>query len=180
MIDDDKNKIKKQILEKLTKNFTISSVCHAVGIDRKTFYRWVEEDLEFKKQAYENIQESKKDVTDMAYSRLVKHISEGHLTAIMFWLNNKDPDINNKTIYMNEEEIRRLLSLLYNPKTFKEGQEKLTTYVLEGKISESNANIILRLFLAKMKVEDAIVRKTESEIIGEVLLRRKVNKLRRK
>lgn len=180
MTHEDKTKIKQLILEKLTKNFTISSVCHAVGIDRKTYYRWADEDIEFKNQANENRQESKKDVTDMAYNRLVKHISDGNLTAIMFWLNNKDPDINDKKIDMDKTEIKELLSLLYNPKTFKQGQELLATHVLQGNISESNAQLILKLFLANMKVEDVMVRKTESEIISEVLLRKKSNMLRRK
>lgn len=67
----------------------ISSACHAVGIDRKTFYRWIEEDEMFKQEAYDNIQECKKDVTDMANSRLVKQIDQGNLTAVMYWLNNR-------------------------------------------------------------------------------------------
>lgn len=180
MTDERKDAIKKQILERLLKNFTILSVCNAVGIDRKTFYRWIEEDNEFKKVAYENILESKKDITDMAYTRLVNHISEGNLTAIMYWLNNKDPTLNNKTINMNKDEMKKLLKLLYNPKTFKDGQELLTLHVLQRNISESNAQLILKLFLANIKVDDINIRKTESEIISEVLLRKKANKLRRK
>lgn len=66
MSEESKITIKKQLLERLTKNFNISSACHAVGIDRKTFYRWTEEDQEFKQQAYENIQESKKNITDLS------------------------------------------------------------------------------------------------------------------
>jgi len=176
MIDDQRCAIKKQILERLTKNFTISSVCHAVGIDRKTFYRWIVEDPEFKREAYENIQESKKDVTDMAYTRLVHSIDNGNLTAVMFWLNNVDPEINGKKIYVTDEEIRELSSLLYDPKTFKEGQSLLTSYVLRGKISENHAQFILKLFLTQMKVEDITLKKTETEVINEILFRKKINK----
>ncbi len=81
---------------------------------------------------------------------------------------------------MDKTETKELLSLLYNPKTFKQGQELLTTHVLHGNISEKNAQLILKLFLANMKVEDVMIRKTESEIISEVLFRKKTNKLRRK
>lgn len=180
MIDERKDKIKKQMLDRFTKNFTISSVCNAVGIDRKTFYRWIEEDPEFKRQAYENIQECRKDITDMGYSQLVKLMQGGNLTAIMYWLNNKDPDINNKTFSMNEDEINTLSRLLHDPETFKKGQELLMTYVMKGKLSEQAAQMILRIFVAGLKIEDLKVRKIESEIMSEVLFRKKHSKLRRK
>lgn len=180
MSGESKELSKKQLLERLTKNFTISSACHAVGIDRKTFYRWTEEDPEFKKQAYENIQESKKDITDVANNRLVNHIQNGNLTAVTYWLNHMSPEINDKAISLTDEEIQELSSLLYNSNTFKKGQELLTSYVLRGKISETHAQLILRLFLAQLKVEDVLVRKTEAEVMSEVLLRNKVNKTKRK
>jgi len=168
--------LKKQILERLTKNFTISSACRATGIDRKTFYRWILEDAGFKREAYENIQESKKDVTDMAYTQLVRLINNGNLTASMYWLNNVDPEINDKKIYVTDEEIKELSSLLYNQKSFKKGQELLTTYVIRGKISENHAQFILKLFMTQMKIEDISLRKTEAEIMSEVMLREKRNK----
>ncbi|MFZ2206682.1 MAG: helix-turn-helix domain-containing protein [Microgenomates group bacterium] len=171
--------LKKQILERLTKNFTISSACRAIGIDRKTFYRWILEDAEFKREAYENIQESKKDVTDMAYTQLVHLINSGNLTAAMYWLNNVDPEINDKKIYITDEEIKELSSLLYNPSSFKKGQELLTTYVIRGKISENHAQFILKLFMTQMKIENISLRKTEAEIMSEVMLREKRNKLNR-
>lgn len=168
--------LKKQILERLTKNFTISSACRATGIDRKTFYRWILEDAEFKREAYENIQESKKDVTDMAYTQIVHLINNGNLTAAMYWLNNVDPEINDKKIYITDEEIKELSSLLYNPISFKKGQELLTTYVIRGKISENHAQFILKLFMTQMKIENISLRKTEAEIMSEVMLRDKRNK----
>ena len=180
MTEESKIILKKLILERLTKNFTISSACHTAGIDRKTFYRWIEEDSEFRIQAYDNIQESKKDITDVAYTRLVKHIENGNLTAITYWLNTKDPEINNKAIYVSEDEVQELSTLLYNPSTFKKGQELLTLYTLRGKISESHAQLILRIFLAQMKVEDAMTRKTEADVISEVLFRNKINKSKRR
>ncbi len=180
MTDDQKGTIKKKILERLTKNFTISSACRAVGIDRKTFYRWILEDHDFKREAYENIQESKKDVTDLAYTKLVHLIEGGNLTAVMFWLNNIDPEINDKKIYLTDEEIQKLSTLLYHADTFNQGQELLTSFVLRGKISERHAQFIVNLFLAQMKVEDAETRKTEAQVMNEVLFRGRVNKLRRR
>lgn len=176
MKDEQKITTKKQILERLTKNFTISSACRAVGIDRKTFYRWIIEDTEFKREAYENIQESKKDVTDLAYTKLVHLIESGNLTAVMYWLNNVDPEINDKRIYLTDEEIQKLSTLLYNFDTFSQGQELLTSYALRGKISENHAQFILKLFLAQMKAEHVVTRKAEAKVMNEVLFRHKVNK----
>jgi len=177
---ENQDKLKEQILERLTKNFTISSACHAVGIDRKTFYRWIDEDSEFKKEAYVNIQECKKDVTDLANNRLVKLIDNGNLTAVMFWLNNKDPEVSGKTIYISEEEITELSTLLYNPDSFKKGQELLTSYVLRGKISEGYAQLILKIFIAQMKAENIMTRKTEANIMSEVMFRKNMNKFKKK
>lgn len=98
----------------------------------------------------------------------------------MYWLNNKDPEINNKTIYMTEEEIKELSTLLYNPDTFKKGQELLTSYVLRGKISEGYAQLILRMFMTQMKVEDIMARKTEADVMSEVLFRNKMNKSKKR
>lgn len=176
MTKESQAEIKKKLLERLKKNFTISSACHLVGIGRTTFYCWMEEDLEFKHQAYENIQESKKDVTDMAYTRLVKHIEDGNLTAVMYWLNNKDPEINNKTMTINDDEIKKLSSLLYDHQSFKQGQELLTEYVLKGKISDRFAQLILRLFMSQMKVEDIMTRKTEANVMNEAFFREKIKK----
>lgn len=180
MNTENQDKLKEQILERLTKNFTISSACHAVGIDRKTFYRWIEEDLIFKKQAYENIQECKKDVTDLANNRLIKQIDNGNLTAVMYWLNNKDPEVSGNAIYITEEEVRELSTLLYNPNTFKKGQELLTSYVLRGKISEGYAQLILKIFLAQMKVTDIMTRKAEVDVMSEVIFRKNMNKSRKR
>lgn len=175
MNDSSKGTIKKQLLERLLKNFTIASACNSVGVDRKTFYRWAEEDPEFKIAAYENILECKRTVTDMANTKLVKHIENGNLTAVMYWLNNRDPEIATKQIYITEEEIRELSPLLYNPLTFKKGQELLTSYVLRGKIAESHAQLILKLFLSQMKVDTELTRKKEAEILGKVIEREKRN-----
>ena len=180
MTEEQRANIKKQLLERLTKNFTISSACHATGIDRKTFYRWISEDPEFKREAYENILEGKKNVTDLAYSQLVHHIDNGNLTAVMYWLNNVDPEINDKKIYMTDEEIKKLSTLLYNFDTFSQGQELLTSYALRGKISENHAQFILKLFLAQMKAENVVTKKAEARVMSEVLFGDKINKLRRR
>jgi Helix-turn-helix of insertion element transposase len=180
MTEEAKAHAKKILLERLIKNFTISSACNAVGIDRKTFYRWSDEDPEFGKQAYENMQESKKDITDIANNRLVHHIQDGNLTAIMYWLKHYDPEVTDKAISMTDEDVTKLSTLLYSPYTFKEGQELLTSFVLRGKISEGQAQFILRMFTAQMKVEDIMVRKTEAEVRSEVLLKKNMKKTKRR
>lgn len=180
MREESRDKVKKQLLEVLTKNFTISSACRAVGIDRKTFYRWCEEDKDFEKQAHENIQESKKDITDLAYIQIVNHIKNGNLKAATYWLNRTESKTIDKVISMTEEEIKALSTLLYNEDTFKRGSALLMSYAVQGKISEGTAQLILRLFMTQIKVEDIKLRKTEAEVMGEVLLRDKLNKPKRR
>lgn len=167
---------KKQFLESLPKTFTISAASHAIGIDRKTFYRWAEVDPDFKQQVYETLQEGRKFVTDMATVQVITHIKNGNLTASMYWLNNKDPNISDKAMQMTDEEIVQLSDYLSNAKTFQKGQELLIAYGLRGKISERFASLIIKLFLVQMKAEDIIIRRNEIDILNKAMFRKNKQK----
>jgi len=60
----------------------ISATCEALGITRKTFYEWMEKDLEFK----EKVEEIRESLIDYAESMLLKNIKEGDTTSIIFYL----------------------------------------------------------------------------------------------
>ncbi|OGH13916.1 MAG: hypothetical protein A3H50_00030 [Candidatus Levybacteria bacterium RIFCSPLOWO2_02_FULL_37_10] len=128
-------------------------------------------------------------VNDMAESQLLSSIRDKNMTGIIFWLRNRHPNYASKVelsgqtkheYKLSEEEVQEFSTLLYNPNTFKKGQELLTSYVLREKISESNAQLILHIFLAQMKVEDVMTRKTEADIMSEVLFRNKTNKSKKR
>lgn len=64
-------------------NITIS--CKEVGIDRSTYYKWLEKDPKFR-QAVDDLAQTS---IDFAESMLKKNMKEGDTTAIIFFLKTK-------------------------------------------------------------------------------------------
>lgn len=63
----------------------IATACEAVGVSRTTYYRWLNGDEEFKQQV-EDVVETQIDYVE---SRLIKKITEGDTTSIIFYLKTK-------------------------------------------------------------------------------------------
>jgi hypothetical protein len=75
----------------------VTTACKSVGIDRKTHYRWLNEDEE-----YANAVNGLTDVTlDFAESQLHKKIMEGDTTATIFFLKTK----GKKRGYIERQEL---------------------------------------------------------------------------
>lgn len=79
-------KKKELVLEQLKKTPITQVVCEKVGIARCTFYRWCNEDTEFKAEVERARSIGYGLINDLAESQLVKKIHEGNMTAILFWL----------------------------------------------------------------------------------------------
>ncbi len=78
--------LKKELLSSLTKNLGIvSSACKALGISRTTYYKYYNEDKEFKEQV-DDIGEA---TIDFVESKLFELIKEKNVTAIIFYLKTK-------------------------------------------------------------------------------------------
>lgn len=78
--------LKKELLLALNKNLgVISSACEALGISRTTYYKYYNEDNEFKKQV-DNVCEA---TIDFAESKLLELIESGNVTATIFFLKTK-------------------------------------------------------------------------------------------
>lgn len=77
---------KKAMIEALEKSLGIvTTACKTVGIHRSTHYEWYNTDEEYKAQV-----DSVQDVTlDFAESQLHKQISEGNVSATIFFLKTK-------------------------------------------------------------------------------------------
>lgn len=74
---------KKKLLEALNESMGIVSyACQQAGVSRDTFYRWRSEDEEFAHDC-ETVQEN---TVDKVEGKLFTAISEGNLTAIIFYL----------------------------------------------------------------------------------------------
>jgi predicted DNA-binding transcriptional regulator AlpA len=78
--------LKKELLSSLTKSLGIvSRACEMLGISRTTYYKYYNEDAEFKKQV-DDIGEA---TIDFAESKLFELIKSGNITATIFFLKTK-------------------------------------------------------------------------------------------
>ena len=83
---DNKDNIKKKVLETLVKNLgNVSRACKAANISRNYFYTIMKEDEEFK----EAVNEVRESCIDLAESELLKLIKSGNTTSIIFYLKTK-------------------------------------------------------------------------------------------
>jgi len=72
-----------QIYEK--KGCNITATCTALCISRKTFYEWKEK----KKKLAEGLEAAEEAVIDFAESKLVEHINNNDVQALIFFLRTK-------------------------------------------------------------------------------------------
>lgn len=89
---------KKALLEALEKSLgVVTSACKIVGVDRTTFYKYVNEDAEFKRAVddVENI------ALDFAESQLHKQIQNGEVSSTIFFLKTK----GKKRGYVEKQEV---------------------------------------------------------------------------
>jgi predicted transcriptional regulator len=89
---------KESMLKALEQSLGVVTVaCKKANIPRSTFYKWVNEDIEFAKQVkdIENI------ALDFAESQLHKQISENSTSATIFYLKTK----GKKRGYIERQEI---------------------------------------------------------------------------
>lgn len=89
-------KNKQQVIDQLKFNPIIQIACQKSGVSRATFYRWRNEDEEFKKQTETAIQDGVLLINDLAESQLLAAIKDQNLTAIIFWLKNHHGDYADK------------------------------------------------------------------------------------
>lgn len=83
---------KEKILECLAESGNVSFACKRVGIVRKTFYRWKEEDKSFSDEVDISIASGKGFVNDLAHNQLIRKIQEGDMGAVKFQLVSCHPD----------------------------------------------------------------------------------------
>jgi len=62
--------------------FNVTTACSEIGIDRSTYYRWLENDPSFS----QTVQEAREEKLDFIEDQLLSKIAEGDTTAIIFAL----------------------------------------------------------------------------------------------
>ena len=98
------DKKKKDFIEALRNNLGhISNSCIAANISRKTYYRWLDDDKDFKEDA-EHIQES---LLDLAETKLLQNIENNENTAIIFYLKTK----GKKRGYIEKQELEVVMPI---------------------------------------------------------------------
>ena len=89
---------KEQLLEALTKSLGIvSTACLSVGVSRTTYYKYYNDDEQFKSQ----VDDISDIAIDFAESQLFELIKGGNITAVIFYLKTK----GKKRGYVEKQEI---------------------------------------------------------------------------
>ena len=105
----------------------VSSACKAANVSRMTYYRWYNEDPDFREKA-DDIKELQKD---FAESLILKKMKEGDTTMIIFYAKTQMKDRG----YTERKEI-----------TGKEGEDLIKGKEIDiTKLSEEERKLLLRL-----------------------------------
>lgn len=90
-----KSKIKRRIIQRLQENFIVGHVCKQLSVARSTFYRWQEEDEQFKKAVKDAQELGRAMIFDAATSKTISIMNNGSdsdaLKAAKIILNRYDP-----------------------------------------------------------------------------------------
>ncbi len=87
---------KEQLISQLKKMPIVRAACEKMGVSRATYYRWLQDDQEFREAAETALQGGKDEVNDVAEAQLIKAIQSGNMTGIIYWLKNHHIDYNSK------------------------------------------------------------------------------------
>ena len=112
------------MIEYLERTPVVESACSKLNISRSTFYRWMESDLEFKKQVEQALQQGRSVVDDVAESHLISGVKNGNMTAVKFWLSNNNERykksmqiIKQEMLPVSEEIIDKFMRFMF-PKRY--------------------------------------------------------------
>ncbi|HAS85157.1 MAG TPA: hypothetical protein DCS23_03785 [Candidatus Yonathbacteria bacterium] len=96
---------KQAFLEQLLKYPIVQVACEKSGVGRSTYYAWRKDDKEFAKLADIAMRSGELFINDMAESRLIQNIQNGHTTSIIFWLKNHHGGYNDRIVHEHEHSL---------------------------------------------------------------------------
>lgn len=107
-----KDKVKDKFLEALELTPIIQVACEKTGISRNTYYRWMNEDPEFRSLADDRMNVGVSLVNDYAESNVLNGIKKGDPGYTKYWLSSRHkeyrrPFYNKATVDLLKEEIDR-------------------------------------------------------------------------
>ena len=77
-----------QVLEEIERYGNIYAACLRIGINRSTFYRWIEKSKKFKKDVERALMIGRGNICDMAESGLLQNIKSGNQRAVEYALSH--------------------------------------------------------------------------------------------
>jgi len=83
----------------------ITNTCRAIGINRTTYYNWLDKDEKFAKQIMEAEMELNDDIREV----LIQKAAEGDLTAVIFYLKKRHPDFKETPKVLIQQNFKNLL-----------------------------------------------------------------------
>ena len=66
----------------------IQIACKKAGISRATYYRWQQDDKDFKRKSVDAMNQGIEYINDMSESQVINLIKDGNMHAINLWLKN--------------------------------------------------------------------------------------------
>jgi hypothetical protein len=100
---------KREILKHLEDNSLVSIACSKVGISRSTYYRWREEDPDFKKATAVALETGIAKMNDYVVSKLLENIKDNNQPAIAYWLRFNHPRYKPEVLRLVIEENKQQL-----------------------------------------------------------------------
>lgn len=97
MIDD---KTKQKLLDEISKFGNVYLSCLKVGVDKATYYRWKQQDKEFRKLANKAEKIGRENICDVAEHSLLKNVKDGNQRSIEYALNH-----NSKRYKRKREDV---------------------------------------------------------------------------
>lgn len=109
-IEKRQSKEKEQVLKQLKKTPIIQVACNQARVSRPSYYRWRNEDKEFKKATEEAMKEGELFINDMSESQVLSLIKDKNWQAVQFWLKFHHPKYANKievntTVKQSDEKL---------------------------------------------------------------------------
>lgn len=87
-VEERQQKDKELLLGALKEMPIIQVACKRSGISRATYYRWQQEDKDFKRKSLDALDDGIEFINDMSESQLITLIKEKKMPAIAMWLKN--------------------------------------------------------------------------------------------
>lgn len=160
-----KNKI--DVIESLKTTPIVQIACQKSGIGRATYYRWRNEDLEFKQNADKAIKFGNHFINDLAESQLLSAIKDKNMTAIIYWLNNHHPAYSNNKFNLSDKEKEKIIKSIFSPNS--ESAIKLVTKkTIKGKIPNSFFNIFRSIINNLNQIRGNEIENKKVEILNKL------------